>query len=61
MRMLELVGEDDCTKTYKYTFVATDACFNEAKEEIFIVQEIEQVECETVFAYYDDEMSDMLP
>ena len=53
----ELVGEDDCTKTYKYTFVATDACFNEAKEEIFIVQEIEQMECETVFAYYDDEMS----
>ena len=49
----ELVGGDECSEVYEYTFNVTDACGNAAEEEVVtIVREIELVDnCETIFAY----------
>ncbi|MFD1096224.1 T9SS type A sorting domain-containing protein, partial [Salegentibacter chungangensis] len=50
-----LVGEDECSMTYEYTFTATDDCGNSAEEVVTIVREIELVgNCETIFGYDPD-------
>ncbi|WP_166435211.1 T9SS type A sorting domain-containing protein, partial [Christiangramia sabulilitoris] len=54
----ELVGEDECSMTYRYYFEKADDCGNPASEEIFIVREIDLVgECETIFGYASEDIS----
>ena len=50
-----MVGEDECSQTYEYTFTAQDDCGNETTETVTIVREIELLgECETIFGYNGD-------
>ena len=47
-----LVGEDECSETYEYTFTVEDACGNSAEEVVTVVREWEIVDnCETIFGY----------
>jgi hypothetical protein len=50
-----MVGSDDCSETFTYTFTVTDDCGNTAEEVLTVVREWEIVDnCETIFGYNAD-------
>ncbi|MFD0977702.1 T9SS type A sorting domain-containing protein, partial [Salinimicrobium gaetbulicola] len=50
-----MVGSDECSESYEYTFSVTDDCGNSAEETITVVREFELLgECETIFGYDED-------
>ncbi|MBT8296222.1 MAG: T9SS type A sorting domain-containing protein, partial [Gramella sp.] len=53
-----LVGEDECSNTYRYTWTVNDGCGNTDTEFVEIVQEFYVVgACETIFGYANDDIS----
>ncbi|WP_345010361.1 T9SS type A sorting domain-containing protein, partial [Christiangramia aestuarii] len=53
-----LVGQDECSMTYKYVFKAIDDCGNDAEEVIYITREIDLVDnCETIYGYANSDVS----
>ncbi|TVZ59803.1 putative secreted protein (Por secretion system target) [Flavobacteriaceae bacterium MAR_2010_105] len=48
-----LVGEDECIKTYEYTFTATDCAGNSTTEKVTYIREDDKfVNCETAFGVF---------
>ncbi|MFC4721879.1 T9SS type A sorting domain-containing protein, partial [Geojedonia litorea] len=48
-----LVNEDECIKTYEYTFIAKDACGNSTTEKVTYIREDDKfVNCETAFGVF---------
>ena len=54
----ELIGSDECSNTYRYTWTVNDGCGNTDTAFVEIVQEFDIVgECETIFGYASEDIS----